>query len=259
MLVHDGHGGQVVLEDVGGDVLFGFVRRCGDQVVVHALRHGRFIIGEHQGAQRADANQLVVFIQHVYEVDGRMVLRKLAKHLNGVPDGVSIGDGYELRGHHAAGGAVLVAEQAADLRCVFHAHKAQKRFGALVGQVAHDVGCVVRVHVTQHVSGLLVVQAFDEVGLVFVLHLRDGLGCLGVVEVLEHVCALLRVQLLQNARDVGGVQLVQAFMGDGQLYLGQVAIQQIHIVPRDDLLVDLLAKNLGDGDHRALDPGSKAA
>ena len=144
-----------------------------------------------------------------------MVLRKLAKHLNGVPDGVSIGDGYELRGHHAASGAVLVAEQAADLRCVFHAHKAQERFGALVGQVAHDVGCVVRVHVTQHVSGLLVVQAFDEVGLVFVLHFRDGLGCLGVVEVLEHVCALLRVQLLQNVRDVGGVQLVQALVGDG--------------------------------------------
>ena len=48
-------------------------------------------------------------------------------------------------------------------------------------------------------------------------------------------------------------------MGDGQLHFGKVAVQQIHVVPRDDLLVDLLAERFSDGDDRALDPGSKAA
>ena len=76
---------------------------------------------------------------------------------------------------------------------------------------------------------------------------------------LEHVGALLGVQLLQDVGHVGGVQLVQALVRDGQLHFGQVAIEQVHVVPGDDLLVDLLAEHLRHGHHGALQPGGQPA
>ena len=40
------------------------------------------------------------------------------------------------------------------------------------------------------------------------------------------------------------MQLVQAAMGHRQLHLGQVAVEQIHVVPGDELLVHLLVEEL---------------
>ena len=76
---------------------------------------------------------------------------------------------------------------------------------------------------------------------------------------LEHVGALLRVKLLQNVSNVGGVQLVQALMRNGQLHVGQIAVEQIHIVPCNDVLVDMTVEGLGNGDNRALEPRGKTA
>ena len=259
VLVHHGHGGQLVLEDVGRHVLLGLVRRRGDHVVEHHVAHGPRVVGEHEGAQAQHAHELVVVVQHVHVMHGGVVVVQLAQHLDGLAHGVVGLHGHELRGHHAAGRAVLVAQQAADLGGVLHAHEAQQRLGLLVRQVAHDVGRVVRVHVAQKAGGASVVEVFDEVGLVLVVHLGDGLGGLRVVQMLEHVGALLGVQLLQDVGHVGGVQLVQALVRDGQLHLGQVAIEQVHVVPGDDLLVDLLAEHLRHGHHGALQPGGQSA
>ena len=76
---------------------------------------------------------------------------------------------------------------------------------------------------------------------------------------LEHVGALLGVKLLQDVGHVGGMQLVQALVRHGQLHLGQVAIEQVHVVPSDDLLVDTLAEYLRHGHHGALEPRRQAA
>ena len=54
----------------------------------------------------------------------------------------------------------------------------------------------------------------------------------------EHGGALLGVELLENVRDVGGVKFVEAPVSDRQLHLREVAVEQIHVVPGDDLLVD---------------------
>ena len=82
----------------------------------------------------------------------------------------SLGAANVLRGHHAACGAVLVTEQASDLRCVLDAHEAQQRFRFLVGEVADDVGCVVGLHVADEACGACVVEVVDELGLQLVFH-----------------------------------------------------------------------------------------
>ena len=55
-----------------------------------------------------------------------------------------------------------------------------------------------------------------------------------IVEVFEHVRALLRIELLQDVGNVGGVQLVEALVRDGQLHFREVAVEQVHVVPGDD-------------------------
>ncbi len=71
--------------------------------------------------------------------------------------------------------------------------------------------------------------------------------------------ALRGRQLLDDVGDVGGVQLVQPLVRDGQLDLRQVAVEQVHVVPRDDVLVELLSEELGDPRDEALERRGDAA
>ena len=55
------------------------------------------------------------------------------------------------------------------------------------------------------------------------------------------------------------MQLVQALVRNGQLHVGQVAIEQIHVVPRNDVLVDMAMESFGNDNDRALKPRGEAA
>ena len=73
----------------------------------------------------------------------------------------------------------------------------------------------------------------------------------------EDVRALLRIELLQDVGNVGGVQLVEALVRDGKLHFREVSVEQVHVVPGDDALVDLLVEGFRDGDNGAFEPGGK--
>ena len=73
----------------------------------------------------------------------------------------------------------------------------------------------------------------------------------------EDVRALLRIELLQDVGDVGGVQLVEALVCDGQLHFREVSVEQVHVVPGDDALVNLLVEGFRNGYDGALEPGGK--
>ncbi len=150
-----------------------------------------------------------------------------------------LGHGGDLGRHDAAGGLLLVAEKPADRARVLDAHEAQQALGLVVGQVADDVGRVVGVHLGEQVGRAALGQVVDDVGLVLVFELRDRVGGRLVVQVLEDRGALGGGELLEDVGDVGRVQLVQALVGDGQLDLREVAVEQVHVVPRDERLGQL--------------------
>ena len=79
---------------------------------------------KHEGAQRQHADELVVFVEDVDVVDRRVLFGQLAQHFDRLADGEGFRHGDELGGHHAARGAVLVAQKPANLGGVFHAHQA---------------------------------------------------------------------------------------------------------------------------------------
>ena len=56
----------------------------------------------------------------------------------------------------------------------------------------------------------------------------------------EHVGALLRIELFENVGDVCRMKFIKTGVGDGKLYVGEVAVEQVHVVPRDDLLIERL-------------------
>ena len=55
------------------------------------------------------------------------------------------------------------------------------------------------------------------------------------------------------------MQLFQTGMAYGKLNLRKVAIQKLHVVPRNDALIDALAECLGNAAGCLLDPRSKTA
>ncbi len=64
--------------------------------------------------------------------------------------------------------------------------------------------------------------------------------------------ALRGRELLEDVGDVGGMELVEALVGHGQLDLRQVAVEQVHVVPRDERLRQLRAHERGEPAHEAL-------
>ena len=55
------------------------------------------------------------------------------------------------------------------------------------------------------------------------------------------------------------MKLVETAVRNRELHLGKVAVEQVHVVPRDDLLVDALAEKPAYGHYRALEKGMQAA
>lgn len=76
---------------------------------------------------------------------------------------------------------------------------------------------------------------------------------------LEHVGALLRIELLENVGDVGRMKFIKTGVGNGKLHVGKIAVEQVHVVPSDDLLIERLAKELAQLECHTFDPGGQPA
>jgi len=215
--------------------------------------------GEQEVAQRDHARQATVTLDHVDVVDALVLAGFGAQLLDDLLDGHVLGHGGDLRRHDAAGRLLLVAEQRADGARFFDAHEAQQGLGLVVGEVADDVGGVVRVHLGEECGGAALGEVVDDVGLQVVFELGDRVGGLLVVEVLEDLGALGGVELLEDVGDVGRVQLVEALVRDRELHLRQVAVEQVHVVPRDDVLGQLASDELGRASDRTLERRVDAA
>jgi len=173
--------------------------------------------------------------------------------------GHRLGHGGDLGRHDAAGRLLPVAQQRADHSRLVHTHEAQQRLGLVVRQVADDVGRVVRVHLLEDVRRALVAEVVDEVRLVLVLELGDRLGRLHVVEVFEDARTLRGAELLEHVGHVGRVQFVEALVRDREAHVRQVAVEQVHVVPRDQVLGELPAEQAGDRSRGVLHHGVQAA
>ena len=186
-------------------------------------------------------------------MDGLEVLVQVAQALDGVGDGRVLAQADELRGHDAARGVVLVAEELSDGALLLDAHQAQELLGLLVVELRDELGGVVGVHLGQHLGRVELGHVAHDLGGLVVVELGHGLCRLLVVELREHLAAQARVQLLDDVGDVGGVQLVERLVRDGQLDVGQVAVQQVHVVPRDDALGDVASEGVGHALCQRLD------
>jgi hypothetical protein len=176
---------------------------------------------------------------------------------------MSPGDGRDLGRHDPARRLLLVAEKLADLSRLLHAHEPKEGLGLVVRQVADDVSGVVGVHDLEDVRGPLAVEVLDDVRLQLVLEFRDRLGRLVVVKVFEDLGPLRRRQLLEDVRHVGGVQLVETLVRHRQRHAAEVALEEVDVIPRDEVFRDLGPEQLRDGVRGALerrsDPTQEAA
>ena len=95
--------------------------------------------------------------------------------------------------------------------------------------------------------------AHDLGGHLVIIELGHGLGSLRVVELGEHLATQARVELLDDVGNVCRVQVVERLVRDGQLDAREVAVDEVHVVPRDDPLGDVMAHRVGGAHDEALE------
>ena len=137
------------------------------------------------------------------------------------------------RRHQAAGGVLVVFEQAADVFGAFGLHQLQQFFGLGGGQLGEEVGGVVGIHFLQDVGGALDVQGGEDLHLVVLRELLQDVGEPFVLELAGHLEAALVAHLLQRLGEVGGLEvLVRGDELGGRLRLGAGAL--LGVGPVDD-------------------------
>ena len=250
VLVADGDGNQVVLGHLVRHVFLVLVGRHVDQIAIGELAQRGVAVGHDQRAQRKHARQHAARILGIDVVDTLKVLVEFANRLDGIADRRRGGQRDKLRGHDAAGGVVLVAQQITNRLLLLDAHQAQELLGLLIIELVDQVGSVVRVHHGQHRRCVGIGQALEHLGHEFVvIELRDGLGGLCRIELGEHLRAQARIELLDDVSDVGRMQLAKRLVRHRELDVFSRAIEQVHIRPGDNVLAERLAQVL----HKALD------
>ena len=116
LVVHDGHGGEIVfLEHLGRFFLVG-QRVDADDVVVHDLADDLVIIFEKQVAKGHGAAEHALIVDDIADVDGLRVEADAADTLDRVLDGHGLAEIHVLDRHDRAGGVLRIAEQVVDVR-----------------------------------------------------------------------------------------------------------------------------------------------
>ena len=212
------------------------------------------MVGNDQGAQREHAGERTGGVGGVDVIHALEILVELAQAIDGIGDGRCCRQGHELGRHDTTGGVLLVAQQVADGALLLDAHEAQELLGLLVIELVDEGGGVVGVHQGQHRGRVAIGQALEHLGHeLVVIELGDGLGGLRRVELGEDLAAQARVELLDDVGDVRRMQLAEGLVGNGQLDGLRGALEQIHVRPRDDVLLKRLAHRARGGDHDALE------
>ena len=135
--------------------------------------------------------------------------------------------------HQAAGGVLVVFEQAAHVLGAFGFHQLQQFLGLRAGEFGEEVGGVVGVHLLQHVGGAFDVEGGEDFHLVALGHFLQDVGEAFVLEFAGDLEAALVAHLLQGLGEVGGLEvLVRGDELGGGLGLGAGAL--LGVGPVDD-------------------------
>ena len=123
-----------------------------DRVAHHQVPHRRLRPGQDEIAQRQDAEQVLLRVDHVGVVEGFGILRDAAQGRDRLIRPQVRSNRHEGRGHDAAGAVRRKGEQLPDLGRLGRFHLDQDLLGFRLRQLLDDVGGVVGVHRLQQIG-----------------------------------------------------------------------------------------------------------
>ena len=244
------HGQQVVFCNVTSNVLLVVLWRGGDQVLIGNLLELSFWLRDNQAVQRNGSGQTAILVSKVEVADGLKVLVQVTQAIKGVRNGLILRNRKRLRRHNTAGGVLAISQQLPNSALLLNTHQAQEFLGTVIAQLGDKLGCVVWIHLGQDARCFFFVQATDELNRhSVVVELCHCAGSLLVIKLGKYLTTQARVQALDDVSDVSRVQFVQRLVGDGELDVGEVALNQVHVTPRNNAFlhgVTHSARNAGD-------------
>ena len=138
-----------------------------------------------------------------------------------------------LRRHEAAGGVLVVAQQAPDVGRLVRVHQGEQLLGLLLRQLGEQVGGVVRLHGLEDVGRPLVLDLGQDRDLVVLGQLLEDVGEPLVVQRRRDLEAALRRELVDDVGEVGRLELVHR----GEQVGGALALlddAEVEVGDRDD-------------------------
>ena len=215
--VDHGDGDQVVLVDLAGDRFLVFVDPGEDHVALHdVFDHGR-PARQDQPLERDEADQPALVVDDVAVIDRFAVGGLVAEQLEGLADG-DVRRQRDVVGRHGrAGGARLVAGQAADILALGLGQERKHRVDDVFVEPVDQVGTLVVRHQVEQLGGLLGRHRLDEPDLAVVVEVAEDLGAVAGGRIVEERVAILGLEVFDQLGDPAGVMLGEEVAQAGDL------------------------------------------
>ena len=196
--VDHGDGEQVVLVDLAGDRFLVLVDPREDDVALHhVFDHGR-PARQDQPLERDESDQPALVIDDVAVVDRFAVGGLVAQEIEGLADGDVRGQRHVVGRHGGAGGAGLIAGQAADILALGLGQERQHRVDHVFIEPVHQVGTLVVRHQMQQLGGVLGRHRLDELGLPVLFEVAQNLGAVARGQDVEDRVGVLGVEVVHQ-------------------------------------------------------------
>ena len=198
--VDHGDGEQVVFVDLAGDGFLVLVDSREDDVALHDVFDDGRPAGQDQPLERDESDQPALVIDDVAIVDRLAVGCFVAQEVEGLADGDVRRQRDVVGRHGGAGGAGLIAAQAADIFALGLGEEGEHRVDDVFVEPVDQVGALVVRHQVEQLGGVLGRHRLDELRLAIFLEVAQDLGAVAGGQHVEDGVGILRCRGPPSAR-----------------------------------------------------------
>ena len=203
------------------------------------LKLGHVLIGsgEEEAGDGNSAGEMAELIENDDRVQLLEVEFLFAEPFEHFLAGNGLADEGELGVHHAACGRRIKGEQFADVVGFLIRHFFEEFLGGFFGEIGEEVGSGIGSHFLDDVGGFFRIELFDDLrGQAFIELGEDGRRGL-FVEGGDDALTLGRGEFFHHFGQIGGVEILEFFVGDAELYAAEgVGLNEIDKFPADGAL-----------------------
>ena len=205
------NGMEVVFRYQTGNVFLVRFRFHGNHIVFHDIVQGIIILGHQQFPERGRPHQLLLFIEHIEDIDFLRLGRNLFHLFQSLAHCKRTAHGNVFGGHDPTGRTFPIAQEVTDHFLVAGFHQLDQFLPPVGGHVPQDIHDIVFGHVLEDPDDLVQVEQFHDPDLELIISLFDDLGHLLVRQNRGQEHDIAVAGFFQGISQVDGVGIFHQF------------------------------------------------